>query len=515
MVTVSPYHKDGQPWTPQMLEASVDEAVGVDVHMLQPTTTWVPWWPSKVYSMAEHCRWWQEYYGVNPIKDVNSSEKYVNLYLLKGGDPLKVYVDRCEKDKVKPFISFRLNDGHHKEDAFKPGNKSGTHTTSKFYVEHPEYIIGKDKYQTYSRIAMLQNWAIPEVRDHKFALIEEVCENYDLAGIELDFMRHFGFFNLEQTTHQQRVDIITGFVRRVREMLDRTSKPGQYRWLCVRIPCYIAWFDTLGLDLPKMYDAGVDMFNLSASYFTVQQNDMAEIKRMVPEAAVYLEMCHTTLLGTKLHAKAYDSNTFRRTTPLQYYTAAHLAYSRGLEGVSLFNFVYYRPYGTNLDERGPWHEPPFEICEHLGDPEWLAKQPQHYIWRVNESIKINESGSSPRLQNSQKAPLFSKGEKQVWTMDMAPPTGGWTRDGKFRIQSEGSLEESEWSVLINEVLLKPTDDVSEPYDAPYPQLLGEPEQHRAWVVPKEILKDGDNEIEVRMHAGEQDKRIVFIDLAIQ
>lgn len=515
MVTISPFHREGQPWTPEMLEASVDEAAAAEVHMLQPTTTWVPWWPSKIYSIQEHRRWWKEYYGVDIIEDINGSEKYVHQYLLEGGDPLKVYVERCGKNKVRPFISFRLNDGHHKEYALKPKNKTGTHTTSKFYVEHPEYMIGKDKYQTYSRVELLQNWAIPEVRDHKFALIEEVCKNYDIAGIELDFMRHFGFFNLEQTTRQERVEIITAFVRQIRRMLNETASPGEYRWLCIRIPCYIAWFDTLGLDLPQLYEAGVDMFNLSASYFTVQQNDMVKIRPMVPEAAVYIEMCHTTRLGKRMHAKAYDSNAFRRTTPLQYCTTVHLAYSRGLNGVSLFNFVYYRPYGTNLEERGPWHEPPFEVLEHLDDPEWLAKQPQHYFWRVNKSTQINETGSSPCLQNTQFPERFSEGTRVIWEMDMAPPAGGWQRDGKFRIQSDESLESSRWSVRLNGLILKSTEDTGEPYESPYPHLLGEPDQHRAWIVPKKILKNGINKIEVRMDAGQKAKNIVFIDLAVR
>ena len=71
----------------------------------------------------------------------------------------------------------------------------------------------------------MQNWAIPEVRDYKFALISEVCQNYDIDGFELDFMRHPQFFDLNETTSEQRVEIMTGFVRQVRELLNRTAQP--------------------------------------------------------------------------------------------------------------------------------------------------------------------------------------------------------------------------------------------------------------------------------------------------
>lgn len=38
----SPYHKTGELWKPEMLEASVDEADGADVHLLQPGRTGDP-----------------------------------------------------------------------------------------------------------------------------------------------------------------------------------------------------------------------------------------------------------------------------------------------------------------------------------------------------------------------------------------------------------------------------------------------------------------------------------------
>ena len=55
----------------------------------------------------------------------------------------------------------------------------------------------------------MQNWAIPEVRGYKFAFIEELCENYDLDGFELDFLRIYSFFQLDKTTGRQRREIIT------------------------------------------------------------------------------------------------------------------------------------------------------------------------------------------------------------------------------------------------------------------------------------------------------------------
>ena len=45
---VSPWHRAGAPFRPEMLEATVDEVagLGVDAHLLQPGLGWVPWWQS-------------------------------------------------------------------------------------------------------------------------------------------------------------------------------------------------------------------------------------------------------------------------------------------------------------------------------------------------------------------------------------------------------------------------------------------------------------------------------------
>ena len=220
------------------------------------------------------------------------------------------------------------------------------HCVSRFYVEHPEYRIGPDKRDWNQRVL---NWAVPEVRNHKFAFIRELCENYDIDGFELDFMRHVSYFQLDRTTPEQRRRIMTGFVGRVRKLLDRTARNGKRRWLCVRVPAQLAAHDVLGIDLPTMVEAGVDMVNLSGYYFTVQQTDLPRIRERIPAAAVYLEMTHCTATGPS--RGGYDSFSYRRTTREQFYSTAHLAYTQGADGVSLFNFMYYREHGT--PGRGP------------------------------------------------------------------------------------------------------------------------------------------------------------------
>ena len=494
---IGPYHKAGEPFRPEMLEATVDEVAGrgVDAHLLQPGLGWVPWWQSKVYPPAEHYRWLKQTYGVEPDT--------FGRYVLAGGDLVQLFVARCRQRGQAPFVSLRLNDGHHKEWApAKRGDKiySGAgQGLCKFYCEHLDYRIGPDWNDWAQRV---QNWAIPEVRAYKFAFIQELCENYGLDGFELDFMRNYSLFQVDKTTGAERCAIVTGFVRQVRAVLDRTARGGRRRWLCVRVPCFLPVLDALGLDLPALAAAGVDMVNVSASYFTIQQCDFAAIKRLVPQTAVYLELCHSIWNGPRVRA-GYDGFLFRRATPAQLYTAAHLAYARGAAGVSAFNFVYYREHGGA--ERGPFQEPPFEVFKQLGDRAWLAQQPQRYF--------LSSGWGNPFMKSTAMPRKLTKGHATTFALDLAPPTGGWRQTGRLRIQTKADLDTQTCSARLNGVELAPMSDLAEHGPVFNPVLLGTPATLRAWTVPPQLLRDGINQLEVKLLTGTP-VEIVFLDLEL-
>ncbi len=45
-------------------------------------------------------------------------------------------------------------------------------------------------------------------------------------------------------------------------------------------------------------------------------------------------------------------------------------------------------------------------------------------------------------------------------------------------------------------------------------MLGAADQHRAWIVPREALRDGMNQIEVCLAGGMNGAEIIFVDVAI-
>ena len=482
---VSPFRKDKERFRKEMLEASVDEVAGlVDAHFLQPGLGMVPLWPSKVIDLKRHFEWIKQRYGQNPDS--------FSQFVLDGGDIVQVFIDRCRAKGQAAFVSVRVNDAHHKEFVDpKPGDKPGSSigmSVTKFYAEHPEYRI---KPGSLRGADLVNDFAVPEVRAQKLALIGELCANYDLDGLELDFLRFYSYFGPETALEKRRA-IMTAFVKEVRQML------GPKRWLCARVPCYLTALDALGLDLKALVAVGLDMVNASAHYFTTQQHDLAAIRKQIEGAALYFELCHTIWKGDKVQ-EGYDVFPYRRATREHLQTSAHLAYARGADGISLFNFAYYRPHGKG-EGRGVFGEPPFDALKALNDPRALANAPQHWFIAFGWRAPGAKPPAVPRK--------ITRGKTEKFNFDLASPRG----DARVRIQSDKSLAGGEWTALFNGVQLSASDDVTEPYDVPFPSMLGKPEELRAWIVPAALLREGKNSLEVTRQSGDE-CAIVFVDLA--
>jgi hypothetical protein len=510
----------------------VTQETGIDVHMLQPGLGWVPWWDSDIYPYQEHAKWYKERTGM----DISS---YGNR-MLQGFDIVGCFVWRCRLRGISPWISLRMNDYHMKQyvnlpkEAMQKFNRPTSMAISRFYDEHPEYRLGPDplkdkdinkidpnivvsKYKNQLRKGNLLNWAIPEVRQRKLVYIEEICRKYDIDGFELDFMRHPYYFRTDETSLKEREEIMTNFIKKVRTILDRTASRNQYRWLGVRIPPRIDDFDELGVDIEKFYESGVDVFNLACQdgYHMEQQSDLYRIHKHNPQVPLFLE---TTYITTRRN----DSGKIRRilATEQQLYTTAHLAYSRGAQGVTSFNFQYY----CLVDA-----VPPYSVYKHMNNPHWLAKQPQHYFLsrydaknqRVTK-VEFKEAtfavAMAPRVYALSGEELKKHGYKT---------RKGWSENGRLRIQSvtNEAFKNNNWQVWFNDHKLQPTRDISDPYPNPYRQIKKQGKHGlysqspvssdiwKAWIVPVNIVKPGLNEIKIIK--DHKKGEIAYLDLAIE
>lgn len=357
------------------------------------------------------------------------------------------------------------------------------------------YILSKDRRYKLRRARVL-NWAIPEVRDHKLALIREICENYDIDGFELDFMRYPKYFDSAMPV-ESRVEIITDFVTRVRRILDASQRSGKKRWLCIRVPSRLSQHESIGVDLRKLANIGVDMVNLSSHFICEQQSDLEKVHQMLPEKAIYLEMTFSNL-RYELDSKI---DVFRKMTPEQFYTGAHLAYERGASGVSLYNFVYYRSLSSTPTE------PPFQILKNLNKPDWLAFQPQHYFLTPGSKMP-------PVSERVFPAGDLKAGGSFTFTIDMAPPEKGWKDHSTLRIQTTGPVIDQKLSIFFNGQRLEKSDDVSAPFPTPDKDGLGDSKKLRAWKVPAKLFVNGHNHLKVEHIQGDP-IQMQFVDISIK
>jgi len=481
-------------FTDELFTGSITEAAGVDAHFLQPGLGWIPWWKSQIYSAADHYKWLRETHGVKGVDKIGQ-------YMLEGGDLLETLVKTCSVIGVKPFLSFRLNDGHHVGDLAK-ALKEG-HPTAKmsrhYWDNYERFRIGSD-FENWDEAVF--DWAIPEVRDHKFALIEEACANYDIAGLELDFLRHWVRFKSDLPEEERR-EITTDFVRRVREMLDRTTTTRDLppRQLCIRVPANPEVRPEQGVDLAALVDAGVEMINLSNSYFTWQDDSVAAARREVGDnVSIYLEMTHCTMTGKATNGSG--TQPFLRTTDEQFYTTTRMAHEQGATGVSLFNFPYYRYHVT--EDIGPFHEPPFHILAKLKDRDILSQQVPSYFLSSGRKDRILGERTLPVIMNRREDYVFEMPVSQ--TMKVAS-------NGILRLRSDEVISDRELEVLCSETVLKEIEFIKKPLPHPYDETwLGTAEDTRCFAFPNESLDGGATvPITIRVLAGIR-VRLIYLDL---
>lgn len=494
---ISPWHQEGEPFREEMLVASIEEIAGkgVDACMLSPGTGWVPWWQGEM--ARAHYAWWKEWTGLEPTG--------YDRYVCEGGDMVQVLVEVCRRNNMAAFVSLRLNDVHMMEYFGEKNQKS--HLCCRFYTEHPEYMIDPNHKHVagyYKNRGM--DWRFPEVADYKLQLIQELCANCDLDGIELDFLRDDTLFADEPTPAgpvtpiEKRIEIATDFVSKVRRELDAHAPPGKTRHLCVRIPSEVTTHPRIGLDAGKLARAGVDMFNLSGWYHTIPRFDIAEVRSAAPGAAIYVEMTHSTA-GHRYFVQDgnYGTAGDPRTSDHQFYTTAHLALRRGADGISLFNFAYYR-MGHRADI--PVCEPPFHVLPRLTDAAWLAQKPQYYM--------LGRTAYHRQIPRA-----LAPGKQEPFLFDLSPPHTLGNTGVRLRIHArEPFVPQHRLGVSMNGVEMVATSDTRRFYGNPFDELIS-PKGHRlAWTCTSDVLKNGINDLAIALHQGGEIE-MVYIDLFVE
>jgi len=341
--------------SPEYVESFIKKLVDTDVDavMCCPEMWRTNTFPSEVDPT------WKRYRPGQPLSKFRSYD-YMMTYLHAGGDPVRDTLDACRKYGKDFLISYRMNDQHYVQDLEWPCHND-------FWRDHPEYWLANSDTSPYRRNrddVRLHNYMLPEVRGYYFSIIEELCTNYDVDGVELDFQRFPRFFHTDEI--EEGTKVMTAFVARIRSMIDRIgARRGKSLKLCVRVPHTVAACARVGLDVIAWDAAGlVDMINVSSFYIHTMELGIKEFKARTKRAKIYGEMNYVTYQNSKV------SRFARRYTTFEIYRASALnLLHRGVDGLSLFNYDYV-PSEVRLAMA--------EGLKRITDTEYLKTVPKNY-----------------------------------------------------------------------------------------------------------------------------------------
>ena len=262
------------------------------------------------------------------------------------GGPLTTLIDICREAQLPFFPRVRMN-SHYDIEPSDPG-------WGRFRRDHPELLIGlpDERFQVGSiehGIRTGLNFAAPQVREHRAAIICELFERFDVDGVELDFMRHPAFFRVGQA-YQHR-HLMTDLLRHVRSRMNQVAlargKPIQ---LAVRVPPTLADSARIGLDVARwMAEELVDIVVVGGGFIPYE----TPIREFVHAANGKIDV-----YGCIESTRYADEKNFRA-------IASHF-WDSGAQGVHLYNFYTMGP---------AWNK---RILNQLADPEALKHLDKRY-----------------------------------------------------------------------------------------------------------------------------------------
>ena len=194
----------------------------------------------------------------------------------EGVDIAQRIVEESHRRKLEVFWEHRLNGADREADVTTPARHP-------LKDQNPEWLLEGGWWKP-----GLWNFAVPEVRQYKVAVLREVAERYDLDGINLDFGRHPPYLPAGKQWEQR--EALTDFVRQVRLMLQAVAeKRGRPFLLSVRVADSVPGCHFDGFDIESWVQQNlVDMIIIGTRSIQV---DLPGFKRITTGNHVKLYPC--------------------------------------------------------------------------------------------------------------------------------------------------------------------------------------------------------------------------------
>ena len=248
------YWFGGRPLTVQDVNAAVDMVAGTQVTTyMMCTGSSAVYYPSKYSNMLGDDRG-------GTLKDCYDSATY-NLWRrywdnekrleAEGTDMVSASLARARERGLETFITLRMNDLH-----FADTLSACKMAMEEFWLQNPHFWTN-DPSIGYNSAGAL-DYAHPQVREHKLALIREQLERFGplIDGVDLDFMRFIVYFRADEARANSQ--IMTQFLCQVRTLVDSCATSlGRPLLLSARVAPTLAYNMEKGLDVAEWVRRGL------------------------------------------------------------------------------------------------------------------------------------------------------------------------------------------------------------------------------------------------------------------
>ena len=417
------------------------------------------------------------------FKDPQPVTRHANMRMLRkaGVDSLSLVTKRVHEAGLEVFWTHRINDIH---DSFTDW------LLSNWKRKHPQYMMGTpDDMKRYKISHPRYMWSTmdfekPEVLDYLYRITEEVCQRYDIDGIEIDYFRHPLFFrpNLEyKPATPAQVEIMTGFQRRIRDMAYREgSRRGRPLLVAAHVPMSREACLHVGIDLERwLRDDLLDVLVIGSGYqpMSMPSGDLVELGH-AHDVPVY-----PNISNSGMEQWGHRSEAWRG--------AAANVWQAGADGIILFNWFPGDP------------NDPFFVT--LGDPKTLAGLDKVFgIDNTKEFFGCLEQG----VVQSQILPveLDPAGKPREVNLPIGDDlAAGNLETVTLRVQFVSRSPDDEVEVVLNGEVVAPESEISKDGWVTYRPDLG-------------LYRPGDNRLSFRVTAsdspGEKQISVQSVELEV-
>ena len=338
--SLDPVLLDGDPCRPEDLESWVDELAhaGVDA-----------------YAQAVFSQGWTLFFRSENFEYDSRPQHRRFLSMLESGPaPLEVLIERTHNQGMEFIAKFRMSDTH-------GGGKQG----ARFVLENKQWWIPEQPGAL--------DYSVEEVRQFTFAAADEIVARFDVDGLLFNYIRFGHVFPRDLAA--ERSPLLTAFMRRVRQMLDRRGKDKQKPLtLGAMVPQTLEECLALGYDIPEWTRQGLVDYvcpcDIGYADFNAPYEEFSELTR--PTACLLYPMLVPSL------CREDQMNLLR---PENYRALAQNFYGAGADGCCIFNYQYHwARKGGIATYPGPVEglQSGLNYLRGLDDPQEISRQVRHF-----------------------------------------------------------------------------------------------------------------------------------------